>query len=325
MSRVLTSSKLIDSIRKRAMIPDDTSTFEDQDILDILNEEIDAGLLATIMSLNEEHLVTFEDEPLTTNKNGYKIPYRAVGNKLRDVAIVTPNSSGTGLIDEHYELSRISLEELSDYRNNYVSFDEDTFYVQGNQVFLVQSDARGGTHIRMYFYLRPNSIVLQERTAKVIAIDTNTGVVSLDSFPDDFANLPDFDFIEHRSPNKILSYDISPSSVDSSTRTITFTASDIPDDLKVGDYVCIAEETPVPNIPTEYHPLLAQRAAVHILEAMGDTEGLSNATRKLKQMEDSIMQITDDRVEGAPQKINPRHSTLVETTILNRLRRRRSL
>lgn len=320
MSRVLTTTKLVDSVRKRAMIPDDTSVFEDQDIVDILNEEIDVGLLSTLMSLNEEHLVEYEDQALANTVNGYKIPYRAVGNKLRDVAIVSPNTSSSGLVDAHYELSRVSLEELSDYRNDYISIDEDTFYIQGDQVFLVQSDIRSGSHIRMYFYLRPNAIVLEDRTAKIIAIDRNTGVISLNRFPDDFSGLPEFDFVSYRSPNKIISYDITSSSVDSNTRTVTFNTSDIPDDLKVGDYLCIAEETPVPNLPTEYHPLLAQRAAVHILESLGDTEGLSNALRKLDQMEKSVMQITDTRVEGAPEKINPRHSTLNEIT--NKLKRR---
>jgi hypothetical protein len=50
---VLTSDKLVSSIRRRAMIPDDTATFEDIDLLEIANEEIDVEILPNLMSLNE--------------------------------------------------------------------------------------------------------------------------------------------------------------------------------------------------------------------------------------------------------------------------------
>lgn len=320
MSRVLTSSKLVNSVRQRAMIPNDTSTYTDQDILDILNEEIDVGLLSTLMSLNEEHLVTYEDQNLERNKVRYKMPYRSVANKLRDVAIVGGDQRGS-----HYELSRISLEELADYRNNYVTFDEDVFYVEGNEIVLVQSDLRAGDHIRMYFYLRPNVIVTEDKVGKITSIDRNTGVITVSNYPQTFSNLQQMDFVSHRSPNKILSYDITPTSTDSVTKTMTFSTDLIPEDLQIGDYLCLAEETPVPNLPTEMHPILAQRAAIFILEALGDTEGLANAEKKLKKMEEATMQIIDSRVEGAPEKINPRHSTLVETTVLGRIRRRRRL
>jgi hypothetical protein len=108
MSRILTSSKLIQSVRKRAMIPTDTSVYKDEDILDILNEEIDAGLMSTLLVLHEEYLVNYIDLPFDPSTDRYVIPYRASGNKLREVSIVTSDGN-------HYELSRISLDQLSDY------------------------------------------------------------------------------------------------------------------------------------------------------------------------------------------------------------------
>ena len=114
MARPIIASKLIRSVRNRALIPTDTSTFQDQDILDILNEEVTQGLLSTIMSLNEEHLVDHIDIQITSTEDfsqGIKIPERAVGNKLREVSYIREGNV--------YELSRISLEELSDYRNDF--------------------------------------------------------------------------------------------------------------------------------------------------------------------------------------------------------------
>ena len=63
MSRVLTGDRLIDSVRKRTMTPDDTSIFTDQDILDIVNEELDAQVLMDLLALHEEHLTVHIDIP----------------------------------------------------------------------------------------------------------------------------------------------------------------------------------------------------------------------------------------------------------------------
>lgn len=305
MSRVLTSAKLIKSVRQRAMIPTDTSVYKDEDILDILNEELDAGLMSTLLVLHEEYLVNYVDVDFDPSTNRYVIPYRASGNKLREVSLV--NSSGS-----HYELSRISLDQLSDYKNGTMSSDRNVFYVENNYVVLANSHLTG-EKVRMYYYLRPNCLVLEKFVGNIADINRTTGVITLSNFPVAFALLGEMDFVAKRTPNKIYSYDKTPLSVDVNTKTITFDLDDIPSELMVGDYLCIKEQTPVPNIPTEMHPLLAQRAAVFILEALGDTEGLTNAKAKLKQMEDSINNLIDDRVEGAPQKVMPRYSSLGET------------
>ena len=38
-------------------------------------------------------------------------------------------------------------------------------------------------------------------------------------------------------------------------------------------------------------------------EAMGDTEGLTNATNKILEMEAKMTSMLDNRVEGSPRKI----------------------
>lgn len=316
MSRVLDSTALIKTVRRRAMIPNDSSTFTDDDIIEILNEEIDVGLLSTILALNEEHLVVHEDQTVSSGTSEYKIPYRSIGNKLRDVALLDSSNN-------IYEMSRISLEELSDYRSYRSYQDSDIFYVKNNQVVLVDTTTRAFEKIRMYFYLRPNKLVKTSDVGVISNIDTDTGVVTVSNFPSDFSTLEAMDFVSKRSPSKILAYDIVPSSSSQVTKTITFTASDLPSDLSVGDYLCKAEETPVPNIPTELHPVLAQRCAVYVLESLGDTEGLKNAMARLQQMETATQQLIDDRVEGSPQKINPRHTTLVQSLSRNHHFRKR--
>lgn len=316
MSRILNSTDLIKSVRRRGMVPDDSSTFTNQDILDILNEEIDVGLLSTLLNLNEEYLVHYEEIDLVSGTNEYEIPYRAIGNKLRDVMYVD-QSGGV------YELTRVSLEDLPDFRYfNRTSNGIDSFYVQNNKIVLNSSLYENYDKLRLYFYLRPNKLVEEKYVGKITSIDTATGVVSLQTFPEEFTNIAPMDFIAYRTPNKILKYDITPTSANKNLKTVTFDPDSLPSGLIVGDYLAFAEETSVPNLPTELHPILAQRCSVHILESLGDTESLQSAQTRLRQMELAVQDLIDNRVEGAPQKIRNKHSQLQQTQSITRFNRR---
>lgn len=305
-SRNLIASELIKSVRNRAMIPDDITVYDDEAVLDILNEEMDVGLLNTLMTLHEEHLVTFTDRVATAENSSSKrlvIPSRAVGSKLRDLHSIIGAQS--------YEMSRVDLGEVSDYNNIYNNSNSgDLFYVEGDEIVIISPRMSEGARFRMYYHLRPNYITLEKTSAQIISIDRETGMIQFDIIPKEFSELVELDFIQNKTPNKILSFDIPVISVSISTRTITVDPASIPSRLSLGDWVCFPETSPYPNIPTELHPILAQRAAVFILEAMGDTEGLGNARGKLAQMEKSVQKLLDNRVEGANRKLKSRHGFL---------------
>ncbi len=314
---VLTSSELIRSIKRRAMIPKDQNTFTNDDLLEMLNEEIQYFGIPHLLRTHEEYLLVSEDVTLVEGQSKYDIPYRALGNKLRDLSYVTNVSGLTGndTGEQVFELSRISVEDLPDYNNYSSSRYAQAFYLENNKVVLLGELPENNAVLRMHFYLRPNEFVLEDRAGKIQSIDRNTGIITVETFPNVFSSSPDMDFIKYQNPNIILRYDISPLSVDANTRTITFAIADIPSDLIAGDYINLAQETVVPQMPAELHPVLAQRVAVAALEALGDQEGLASAQRRLEMMEQSTNDIIDNRVEGAPEKLTNRHGTLREAVI----------
>ena len=176
--------------------------------------------------------------------------------------------------------------------------------------------------LRMYFYIKPNVMVTNDRAAVITAIDRNTGDITLDNVPDGFSSLPPMDFVQANSPNKIMDIDKTANSIDTNTKIINFDTTDIPDVLAVGDYINFASESIVPQLPTELHAVLAQRVAVACLEALGDFEGLARAQQRLEMMEKSTLTILDNRVESAVEKVRNRNSTLQETTLGNGYGRR---
>lgn len=314
MAKILTSNSLIASIKRRAMIPSDQVTFENSEFLDMLNEEIQYFGIPHLLSTYEEYLVNHIDLPLTTDSYKYDIPERAVGNKLRGVFLVDSTvQNGENL----YDLSRIELEDVpqyTNYNNNFINGLNSVYYIEDNKVILADELPFTNGSLRMYFYMKPNTLVDEDRAGVITSINRTTGVISLSNFPSDFSNLPIMDFVQKKSPNKILGFDIQPSSVNSNTKTITFDVTDIPDNLVIGDYINFAQETIVPQMPTELHPILAQRVAVAALESMGDFEGMDKAQTRLDRMEKATLTILDNRVESDNQKVRNSNSPLQEST-----------
>lgn len=310
MARLMTGDKLIDSVRLRTMSPDDVSVFTDEEILDIIDEEMQVQVLDKLVELHGENLTISEDIPRNSSGN-YTIPYRALGNKLRDVSLI--------IGEQIYELAQISIGELPDftYASGY-SNNLDLFYVENNQIKIVNQN-RAFDSIRVRYYLRPSYLTKVERAGVINTIvkdeDAGTVTFTLSQVGKTFGLNETYDIVGKRAPNKIRGFDLDPISINTSTGAgnIVFNLADVSgfiDDVEAGDYISLAEETPVPNVPSEMHPLIAQSAAVHLLESMTDTEALQNATMRLDKIASSVQFLIDERVELAPKKIKPRHSTI---------------
>lgn len=102
----------------------------------------------------------------------------------------------------------------------------------------------------------------------------------------------------------------------------TIIESDIPDALRVGDHIALAEQCAIPQIPSDLHVFLAQKTAERILEAQGDVEGLKLAQQKSAEMEVRAGTIIDNRVEESPVKLVNRNGIL-RSGLIQRLYRRR--
>ena len=329
MAKILTTCALIKTSLRRAMIPSDQATFTCCDIIDIMNEELGIHILPMVLRAHEEYYVIDEDVALSACTIRYKIPYRAVGNKLRDVQFI--DNAGT-----QYEMTRVSLEDRPEYQGNYTNNQFLTFYLQNDDVVLMQNQISNGS-IRFSYYLRPNELVKDNRAAKItnIAVGCCTTVFTVCPFPTHFSCTTIYDFVQGLSPNKILGFCRTVCSVNAVCKTLTFCNCNLntidlfsitPKTLtfNVGDFLLKQEETHLPQLPAELQPILAQRTAVKMLEALGDIEGMKMAQNELERMEYNAMTLIDNRVEGAPQKITNRHSIL-KSSLSNKLYRRRGL
>ena len=316
MSKSLTSSKLIASVKRRAQIPANQNTFKEEDFLAFANEEMQLGLVPSVLQLHEDYFLWDIEVPLEESRSAYRIPYRAIGNKLRNVVYKDTNGN-------LYEMTRIGDDEKVDYNGGYTIGSGSAFRVKNNEIILEPNIKGVVTGSLVFtFYIRPNDLVLENETGKITGIDRTNGVITVSSFPTKFTAQEKYDFIEGQSPHTHLSIDVEILSVNSVQKSITLNPASIPSDLQKGDYICFAQETPVPQIPTDLHVVLAHRVAARCLEASGDTQGLTNANVKLQEFEQKTQNVIDNRVEDAPLKVRSRHNTLRNGLVTRRASRR---
>jgi hypothetical protein len=308
--KVLTTDALVKSVKRRMALPLDQNTFDKQDIIDILNEEMDLQMISFLLSSNQEFLVNHVEFLLseaTEFDNGFffKIPDRAVGNKLRRVCYI--NDTGT-----QTPLARIEPDNIGYFE--YVGNTNFSYYVENDMIKLLDKySVANATRIRLYYEMSPSELVEDKFGAKIISLNTTTGEVVVDNIPDNFETGIAYDFINANSPNKCVAIDKIPTSINTTSKIMNFDPTVFPSDLKLGDYICVANESVVPQIPTELHPMLAQMAAVAILEAQGDEKGITIAAARLQKMSEGTKDLISNRVEGSNQKINNMKSPLSNT------------
>jgi hypothetical protein len=315
--RKYTNVDLVKSAKLRAMIPENQLALSDEDILVLASEKLNSELLPNIMSAREEYYIYVEEFDKSSD-NKYEIPYRAAGSKLRTIFVLDGSST---LIP----CTEISVDEVP-YLTSYYGeqYNRPQFYIQNSQIiFLNDSIVRYSINkIQMHYYLQPSELVLPERCLTVKTIDRNSGRIDVleRQIPQHFQSSEEIDFIAFDGSNKILSMDIPLVSVSSNTpvtsqKFITLDPSNIPTNLKVGDYIALAEESPVPQLPNDLRPVLVQNTICCILEAQGDLDNLEVARQTLGVMNKKMFNLIQDRSEGTPKKVVNRNGTIRNSLI----------
>lgn len=299
----VTSTQLLEKIKRAVTVPASQIRFSDANLLEFADEETEATILPMLLSLRQEYLVKSRLVPIVEEQAAYKIPYRAIGRNLRELKLVT--SDGQFI----KSLAHITLEDSQRFSPNI--FGEPLgFTIQGENVVLLPTpeSSNGSYNIKMYYELAPGALIDPDEAGVITAFDLDTGIVTIASAIAGFASTVAMDIIDAKTGNSTLAEGITNVSV--SGTTITFTAADLPSDMSVGDYVTLAGETPVIQLPEELHQALVQAVVCRILEAQGDFEGLQAAEAKLEKKITAAQVLLTPRVEGNPLVVINRNGLL---------------
>jgi hypothetical protein len=301
-----TTDDLLEEIKTQAMIPENQITLSDEDLLRLADKEVRRGIVPYIMAVREDYFVRFKDVEVDGQKNQFPIPKRSIGFKLKDLTIVT-NPESTR--EEERSLPVFAPEDVPN-RSYRSEGGYQGFFFRGNSVIVTPPPSGSSTVVRLYYFQRPNRLVLPTASARVAAVNTSTNVVSVTAVPTTFITGLKFDLTSASEPYDNLDQDVVLTNINGADLTF----ERLPEGLEVGDYISLAEEAPVVQIPFDFIPMLVQRVVVKALEALGDSAGFNAARSELAKMEQEIMNLISPRVEGENKKIINRYGPLTYTS-----------
>jgi hypothetical protein len=296
-----TTTGLLASIRRRASLPNTaTAGTADADLLAYANEELQLRLTAQIMSLREDYFLTHDDRPISGVR--YRIPSRAIGGKLAGVYLL----DAEGNVRD--KLERESHSRLEDWGVGAVG-NASAIHIEGNTVVLLPSASSTATTLRLSYYSRPGELVSAALAIPIASISGGAATVNINS---GIGTSGPLDIVKS-SPGFECALTDAVAALDNTDfgtlgqSTITFASLE---GVAKGDYIAPAGTSPVPQIPLEFHAILAQRAALKALQALGDKAGVDDAKRELAEMEEAIGVLASPRIDSSPQKIINRGGAL---------------
>ncbi len=128
---------------------------------------------------------------------------------------------------------------------------------------------------------------------------TINALVTVEAKPADFLDATLYDFVSHVPNFEATALDASGLSWASLVATMSPALAAL---LAVGDYLCAAEETCIPQIPLEIHDLLAQAGACQVASDTGSTR-LGAIRDALKELRDQLTIILSPRNDGSSRPI----------------------
>lgn len=268
----MTSEEIIASVLLRSGFPTD-NYFTNAEMLTIMNDETKLVINPLVMRLQEEFLLQTKDYTIVSGSS-YRLPKRALGGKLRDVKIY----DGTN----YQNLNRLFEEDRA---NNPVGY-----YLNRNSLEL-SGDFTAQT-LRVTYYLTPSQLVLTTAIATIASIDSATQI-TVTSLPTTISTNTQIDFIQSSGQYDLLAIDQTISSI--AGTSLVF--SSLPTDLAVGDYVCLAGQSPVPTIPVDLHPVLVQATLCTCLNSKKD-KAIEIEGPKLAKLIETMEEMLQPRVDN---------------------------
>ena len=315
------SLALVSSVYRGILAPNAQNAQIPTDVIAFLDQEMRTTIVPLVLAAQEEFWVKNYDQPVLNGVFNYTIPKRAAFATWRDVVFVDPNNN-------EVNMSMLSPEYL---KLTYPAGGNPPLYtfgfiLQNDQIILYPNTLPAPTQyrLRMKIKRRPNNLTETVNCAQVTAINTGTSVVTVNAVPTGWAASDTFDIIPNSPQFTSLRDDQTISLINSNNLTFSspgtdpFTGQPLPPlptnpqtgafTMSVGDWVCPAQMSCIPQVPYDMFPLLVQRSIIRVLESLGDTQNLTVAERRYQDMAVDFARTVSPRIDGTPKKIVNRNT-----------------
>ncbi len=293
-----TTTSLLASIKRRITLPDAQNLYSSDDLLAFMGDELSSTIIPLIHSVQQEYWVMKVDVPLVANQTNYTIPIRGITNGLRLVTTLNTNGNEGDFPLLRPEMTASSFSWLSPYTVSVLY----GFYIEDDHVvvFPPQIVSNPVNSIRFRIERAPSQLCDVNAAAQVVSIAGQ--VVTVNTIPSDWTTALQFDLINGQPALQSKGDDLSVSLLNTGTSEITFTTT-LPTNLVAGDWISVANTSPIPQIPYQMFPYLAQCVASLCLAGLADQEPYQESQRKLAIMKEDLLKLMQPRDMGNVQTI----------------------
>lgn len=283
---------LLPGMKRHALVPLAASTLSETDFLAIVNEEVLALAVALAKQRQEFFVRRVVDQALVAGQDTYPLNTRALCALVRDAVVVQSNGETRNLAyktpDEAQGTERLSGQPS-------------LVFLEGSGSVVVRPvPADASESLRLSILERPNRIVSNAEIGRC-STKTSTVVTLASSAPGTFTTASPLDIVEGRPPYRTLARDITPTNVAGSA--VTFNPGDIPSALVAGDFVCLAEESPVAQLPVELFPALTMAGCANALETLNQGEKAQAKRAQANEKASSVLTLVRPKMKGETRKM----------------------
>ena len=298
-----TTDSLLPMLRLLPLMPSVQALFSDSDLVNIMDFEMSSKILPMIDNQAEEYFIQSDNIIYNQSIRVYPLPTRATADKLRSVSFVDSNFN-------EIRIPRLRPEDImSNVNATGLAINPALwgFYLQNDNIHLYLGSYSGSTqaykYLRLRFVRMPSTLVQESACGQIVTVDDNVITVNSVPAPATFLTTVKYDIVAN-SPQMFVSKgdDLTVTSIAGNVITFTsipsYPASAVPGP-QVGDWVCLAMQSPIPQIP--FKPgfqFLLQLSAAKCLEIHGDTQGFNIAMSQAADMKEFFISVITPRVDG---------------------------
>jgi hypothetical protein len=310
-----TTTELLASIRRRARSTNSAAPgFADSDLLAIANEVLLSEVVPEVVSRRASFFRQTIDTTLVVGTSTYAVNTRSVGSVVANFFRVDATDNSVHPLVEWDE------EDLQE-RDPTKQGTPQAFIIQNDQIRLYPVPSKADI-LRQVLLRRPNRLVAVSAAAAIASISYPGDVTKItitlgaDASTFGFTTSTPLDLVSARVPFRSLLDDSTPYSIASNSvglqpgavavaalkadATVVLGGPGSLNGLYAGDYMCLAGQSPVIQLPPEFFPVVAQASACELLRPGRDRTIYRDAVDALKELEEKVYGVVVDRVENQP-------------------------
>lgn len=290
-------------------LPTRTDT-TDQKIIDEANSELASRLVPLFRRLGGGFLQDSTDYTIVASQAIYVLPTRAVLSGIDSIKYV--DSSGS----EQYALVKIPQRRIGQMSTQWWPISDTTspnptgFYLDAGGIVLYPVPSVASGSLRVYYPRRPGKLVLDAVSASQhTTVGTVTSVaaslITLNANHNGWPANTRIDIMAAYSPFKLFAKDIATTTAAAGTATIAVATDMTALGITAGDYVTLAKQSYIPEIPEEWHEYLLDATTARMMNKLGQSAAEKGLRQSMIEKYSELMRATTPREAQTSKFILP--------------------